>query len=119
MTARSLPWSVWPGNADSSDTRTAPSDRGAFRRATLSALEETTQVTGPPERRAWMREHRMQIEFFKPERRRYRSVLHRRDGLVIELDGGSYNKVGRAARELPHDLAHFVVEDGLGLEAGP
>jgi hypothetical protein len=60
----------------------------------------------------------VEIEFFKPERRRYRSVLHRRDGLVIELDGFGYNKVGGAARELPHDLAHFVVEDGLGLEAG-
>jgi hypothetical protein len=60
----------------------------------------------------------VEIEFFKPERRRYRSVLHRRDGLVIELDGGGYNKVGGPARELPHDLAHFVVEDGPGLEAG-
>jgi hypothetical protein len=60
----------------------------------------------------------VEIEFFKPERRRYRSVLHRPDGLVIELDGGGYNKVGGPARELPHDLAHFVVEDGLGLEAG-
>jgi hypothetical protein len=60
----------------------------------------------------------VEIEFFKPERRRYRSVLHRRDGLVIELDGGGYNKVGGPARELPHDLAHFVVEDGLRLEAG-
>jgi hypothetical protein len=60
----------------------------------------------------------VKIEFFKPERRRYRSVLHRRDGLVIELDGGGYNKVGGPARELPHDLAHFVVEDALGLEAG-
>jgi hypothetical protein len=58
------------------------------------------------------------IEFFKPERRRYRSVLHRRDGLVVELDGGGYNKVGGPARELPHDLAHFVVEDALELEAG-
>jgi hypothetical protein len=60
----------------------------------------------------------VQIEFFKPARRRYRSVLHRRDGLAIELDGGGYNKVGGIASELPHDLAHFVVEDGLGLEAG-
>lgn len=60
----------------------------------------------------------MQVEFFKPEARRYRSVLHRPDGLLIELDGGGYNKVGGPARELPHDLAHFVVEDGLGLEAG-
>lgn len=60
----------------------------------------------------------VQIDFFKPEGRRYRSVLHRRDGLLIELDGGGYNKVGGAARELPHDLAHFIVEDGLRLEAG-
>ena len=59
-----------------------------------------------------------EIEFFKPEGRRYRSVLHRHDGLQIELDGGGYNKVGGPARELPHDLAHFVVEDGLKLEAG-
>jgi len=58
------------------------------------------------------------IEFFKPSGRRYRSVLHRRDGLVVELDGGGYNKVGGPAREIPHDLAHFVVEDSLGLEAG-
>jgi hypothetical protein len=60
----------------------------------------------------------VEIEFFKPEQRRYRSVLRRRDGLLIELDGGGYNQVGGPARELPHDLAHFVVEDGLGLEAG-
>jgi hypothetical protein len=66
----------------------------------------------------WIKMHRVRIEFFKPERRRYRSVLHRRDGLVVELDGGGYNKVGGVARELPHDLAHFVVEDSLGLEAG-
>jgi hypothetical protein len=60
----------------------------------------------------------VQIEFFKPQGRRYRSVLHRRDGLLIELDGGGYNKVGGDARELPHDFAHFVVEDALGLDAG-
>jgi hypothetical protein len=34
---------------------------------------------------------------------------------VIELEGGGYNKVGG---RIPHDLAHFVVEDALGLEAG-
>lgn len=60
----------------------------------------------------------MRAEFFKPERRFYRTVLHRPDGLVVQLDGGGYNKVGGAARELPHDLAHFVVEDALELEAG-
>jgi hypothetical protein len=60
----------------------------------------------------------VQIEFLKPAGRRYRSVLHRRDGLLVELDGGGYNKVGGPARELPHDLAHFVVEENLGLDAG-
>jgi hypothetical protein len=60
----------------------------------------------------------VEIEFFKPVGRRYRSVLHRRDGLLIELDGGGYNKVGGDGRELPHDLAHFIVEDALGLDAG-
>ena len=30
----------------------------------------------------------VEIEFFKPERRRYRSVLHRRGGLVVALGGG-------------------------------
>jgi hypothetical protein len=58
-----------------------------------------------------------EIEFFKPEQGwRYRSVLHRRDGVVLELDGGGYNQVDTGS--LPHDLAHFVVEDALGLEAG-
>ena len=60
----------------------------------------------------------MRIEFLKPERRFYRSLLHRADGLAVQFDGGGYNKVGGPARELPHDLAHFVVEDALELEAG-
>ena len=48
---------------------------------------------------------------------RYRSVFER-DGLTIELEGGGYNKVGGPAFRVPHDLAHFVVEDALGLDAG-
>ena len=43
-------------------------------------------------------------------------MLHRRDGVVIELDGGGYNQLDTGS--LPHDLAHFVVEDALGLKAG-
>jgi hypothetical protein len=43
-------------------------------------------------------------------------VLHRHDGVVIELDGGGYNTLDTGT--LPHDLAHFVVEDALDLEAG-
>jgi hypothetical protein len=57
-----------------------------------------------------------EIEFFKPEGNRYRSVLHRFDGVTVELDGGGYNQLDTGS--LPHDLAHFVVEDSLGLEAG-
>ena len=48
--------------------------------------------------------------------RRYRSILHRADGVEVELDGGAYNRLG--ARELPHDIAHLIVEDELGLDRG-
>ena len=50
--------------------------------------------------------------------RRYRSRLHRPDGVEVELDGGSYNRVGGPDAELPHDLAHLVVEDELALREG-
>jgi hypothetical protein len=36
----------------------------------------------------------LEIDFIKGSTRRYRSVLHRADGVEIELDGGSYNKIG-------------------------
>ncbi|WP_320671572.1 hypothetical protein [Patulibacter defluvii] len=58
------------------------------------------------------------IVFFRSEGTRYRSRLERADGVTIELDGGGYNKVGGAVGRVPHDLAHFVVEDALGLEQG-
>jgi hypothetical protein len=60
----------------------------------------------------------LHIEFTKGPSRRYRSVLHRADGVLVELDGGSYNRVGGRAGEVPHDLAHLVVERELGLERG-
>jgi hypothetical protein len=60
----------------------------------------------------------LDIEVFKGPTRRYRSVLRRGDGVEIELDGGAYNTIGGAAREVPHDIAHLVVEDELGLERG-
>lgn len=58
------------------------------------------------------------VEFEKREGRRYRSLLHRGDGLVVAFEGGAFNKVGGAAREVPHDFAHLVVEDELGLRSG-
>src|SRR6476469_4122381 len=56
------------------------------------------------------------IEVIKGPTRRYRSILHRADGVEVELDGGSYNHLGR--REVPHDIAHLIVEDELGLDGG-
>ncbi|WP_022929424.1 hypothetical protein [Patulibacter americanus] len=58
------------------------------------------------------------IDVLKGTGTRYRSVLHRADGVVVELDGGGYNVVGGPARRVPHDIAHLVVERRLGLDAG-
>jgi hypothetical protein len=58
------------------------------------------------------------IEVFKGAGTRYRSLLHRTDGVTVELDGGGYNVVGGPARRVPHDIAHLVVERRLGLHAG-
>jgi hypothetical protein len=55
------------------------------------------------------------VTFFRGPTRRYRSELPRGDGVLIELEGGSYNQVGV---EVPHDIAHLVVEDELGLDRG-
>lgn len=60
----------------------------------------------------------LRVEFFKGPTRRYRSVLRRPDGVDVELDGGAYNDVGGPAREVPHDIAHLIVEDELGLREG-
>lgn len=61
----------------------------------------------------------VRIEFLKKETRRYESVLHRPDGIDVALEGGSYNKLGsRHGTEVPHDLAHLIVEDELALRHG-
>jgi hypothetical protein len=44
--------------------------------------------------------------------------MRRADGLEVELEGGSYNRVGGPAGEVPHDLAHLIVEDEFGLTGG-
>ena len=49
------------------------------------------------------------IVFHKGQSRRYRSTLRRADGVVVGLEGGSWNRIGPPAREVPHDLAHLVV----------
>lgn len=58
------------------------------------------------------------VEFEKRAGRRYGSLLHRADGVVVAFEGGAFNKVGGKAGEVPHDLAHLVVEDELGLGSG-
>ncbi|MDO8186952.1 hypothetical protein Q5424_07050 [Conexibacter sp. JD483] len=49
--------------------------------------------------------------------RRYRSLLRRADGVEVAFEGGAYNKLG-ARGELPHDLAHLIVERELELTQG-
>jgi hypothetical protein len=60
----------------------------------------------------------MDVVFVKPSGRRYRSLLHRPDGVQVAFEGGAFNVVGGPARELPHDLAHLVVERALALRQG-
>lgn len=49
---------------------------------------------------------------------RYHSILHRRDGVEVRLEGGSWNKVGGPAQRVPHDIAHLLVEEAFGLDRG-
>ena len=59
-----------------------------------------------------------QIEFLKDDGRRYRALLHRPDGVDVAFDGGAYNRVGGPVGEVPHDIAHLIVEDELRLRSG-
>ena len=58
------------------------------------------------------------VAFVKGEGRRYRSLVHRADGVVVAFEGGAFNAVGGPAGEVPHDVAHLVVEDELALRSG-
>jgi hypothetical protein len=58
------------------------------------------------------------VDFIKGETSRYRSVLHRPDGVDVEFEGGSYNKLGGGHEAIPHDIAHLIVEDELALTGG-
>lgn len=57
------------------------------------------------------------VVFEKSPGRRYRSLIRRADGVTVAFEGGAYNRVGDGA-ELPHDLAHLIVERELGLGQG-
>jgi hypothetical protein len=52
------------------------------------------------------REEVMRIEVHKDPGTRYRSTLYRPDGVVIALEGGSWNRIGGPVGRVPHDLAH-------------
>jgi hypothetical protein len=54
----------------------------------------------------------MRVVFERHEPRRYRSLVHRDDGVVLLLPG--YDRKYR----VPHDLAHFAVERELRLTGG-
>jgi len=59
-----------------------------------------------------------QLEVHKGPGTRYRSTLHRADGVLVELEGGSWNTIGGRPGRVPHDLAHLIVEQELGLRRG-
>lgn len=58
------------------------------------------------------------LTIHKGEGQRYRSTLHRGDGVLVALEGGSYNRIGGPNGRVPHDAAHFVVERAFGVERG-
>jgi hypothetical protein len=64
------------------------------------------------------KERAMRIEVQREAGTRYRSTLHRADGAVVALEGGSWNRIGGPVGRVPHDLAHLVVEHELGLARG-
>jgi hypothetical protein len=68
--------------------------------------------------RSVMTSPRTPIDFYKREHRRYHSILHRHDGVLIQLEGGSYNRIGGPVPRVPHDIAHLIVEDAFGLRSG-
>jgi hypothetical protein len=65
-----------------------------------------------------MRKGSIPIDFHKRSRGRYHSVLHRVDGVSVRLEGGSYNRIRGEVARVPHDIAHLIVEDALGLGGG-
>jgi hypothetical protein len=82
-----------------------------------------THVSSLPVRGATMREPRrpaatvgrMDVTFHREAGSAYHSPARRPDGVVVRLEGGSYNRLDPP---LPHDIAHLVFEDELGLEQG-
>jgi hypothetical protein len=57
----------------------------------------------------------VRVTFHREAGRAYHAIIDRPDGVTVRLKGGSYNPFDPP---LPHDVAHLVVEDGLGLRHG-
>ncbi len=57
----------------------------------------------------------MDVSFHRGQGRSYFALARREDGVLVRLNGGAYE---RSDPPLPHDLAHFVVEEELELRAG-
>ncbi len=58
----------------------------------------------------------MEVSFHRGKGRDYVSLARRDDGVVVRLQSNSHHRFFDPP--LPHDLAHFVVEQELELEAG-
>lgn len=54
----------------------------------------------------------MRIEVFRIDAHRYRTVVERDDGVMLQVPGYGF------MRALPHDLEHFAVESALGKASG-
>ncbi len=58
------------------------------------------------------------VAFVKQTPYRYDATLTRDDGVAVRLVGGGFNRIGGPVRRVPHDLAHLIVESGLGIDDG-
>ncbi|MEH3052695.1 MAG: hypothetical protein PGN13_01625 [Patulibacter minatonensis] len=58
------------------------------------------------------------IHIHKSPGTRYRSTIERADGVQVALEGGSWNKIGGRPGRVPHDVAHYVVEQELAAHGG-
>jgi hypothetical protein len=58
----------------------------------------------------------VEVSFHRGEGRAYFALARRDDGVLVRLQGFAYDR--SFDPPLPHDLAHFVVEEELKLKAG-
>jgi hypothetical protein len=61
---------------------------------------------------------KLPVGFQKGATRRYTSLFRRDDGVLVAFEGGSYTPIGGSVGELPHDMAHLIVEREFCLRGG-